>query len=322
MISMLGKIFRSKKWQRVALVAFLFVALLSLSVLANSVAKAEDGQSNTVAEETKPNAVTIYLFWQEGCPHCAKENVFLDKFGPENPEVEIKRYELLGSAANRQLLSRLSSELGLKTASVPVTLVNNMVIYGYLSDEVTGKQIEQAVSMCQTQVCVDLVKDIIAGGNGEDDQPDVTKVEVSTDIENKQTIPEKIDLPFFGEIDTKSVSIPVLTIIIAAVDGFNPCAMWVLLFLISLLLGMKNRRRMWALGLSFIIASALSYFLFLAAWLSVFQFLSFVSWIRAIIGIIAVVSGLYHLREYWKNRDRGCVAAGGEKRKKVFDKLR
>ncbi|NQV12769.1 MAG: hypothetical protein HQ530_00505 [Parcubacteria group bacterium] len=292
--------------------------LAGFFVFSGSAVKAEENQAETVTEEAATNDVTIYFFWQEGCPHCEKENEFLDKFGPEHPEVEIKRYELRGSADNRQLLSKLSSELGLKTSSVPVTLINSMVVYGYMDDEVTGKQIEQAVSMCQTQGCDDLVKDII-GGDGKED---VAKVEVSTDIENKQTIPEKIDLPVFGEIDTKSISIPALTIIIAAIDGFNPCAMWVLLFLISLLLGMKNRRRMWALGIAFIVTSAASYFLFLAAWLNVFQFLSFVTWIRVVIGLIAVGSGLYHLRDYWKNRDRGCVAAGGEKRKKVFDKLR
>jgi len=284
----------------------------------------EAAEEETVAT----NEVNIYLFWGEGCPHCAKENVFLDKYTQEHPEVNINRYEINNNAANRQLLKKIGSELGLKTASVPVTIINDTVIYGYLSDEATGQQITKAVKDCQENVCDDPAKEIVAGSDGQSDKEVKVKTgdptsEIKEDKEEKpQNIPEKIKLPLFGEIDTTSISLPVLTIAISAVDGFNPCAMWVLLFLISLLLGMKNRRRMWILGIAFIVSSALSYFLFLSAWLNLFLFIGFIVWVRVIIGLFACGSGIYHLRDYWKNKDRGCVAAGGQKRKLVFEKLK
>jgi len=132
---------------------------------------------------------------------------------------------------------------------------------------------------------------------------------------------DKIHLPFIGETDIKSFSLPALTVVIAALDGFNPCAMWVLLFLISLLLGMKNRKRMWILGSAFIVASGFVYFLFLAAWLNVILFLGLITWVRLSIGLVAVASGIYNLREYWLNRD-GCKVTDGEKRQRIFGKLR
>jgi len=110
--------------------------------------------------------------------------------------------------------------------------------------------------------------------------------------------------------------LPILTIVIAGLDGFNPCAMWVLIFLISLLLGMENKKKMWLLGSSFIVTSAAVYFLFLAAWLNLFLFLGFLIWIRVIIGIVAIGSGVYHLREWYVNKSGLCKVTGQERKTK------
>ena len=69
-------------------------------------------------------------------------------------------------------------------------------------------------------------------------------------------IPPSISVPFIGEIRTADLSLPLLTVLLGALDGFNPCAMWVLVFLIGLLLGMQDRFRMRVLGTAFIAGSA------------------------------------------------------------------
>ena len=134
-------------------------------------------------------------------------------------------------------------------------------------------------------------------------------------------IPKPLNLPFIGEFETASVSLPILTILFGALDGFNPCAMWVLLFLISLLLNMKNRKRMWILGSAFIITSAFVYFLFMVAWLNLLIFLGFLKWVRIVIGLVALASAFYNLKKWYKNRP-GCPAAKNEKRRKIFEKIR
>lgn len=133
---------------------------------------------------------------------------------------------------------------------------------------------------------------------------------------------ESLTLPILGTIQTANLSLPALSVVIGLIDGFNPCAMWTLLFLISLLLGMKNKKRMWILGTTFIIASAFVYFLFLTAWLNFFLILGFVFWIRIVIGLVALAVGVYNLRDYYINRDGACKITGNEKRSKTFDKLK
>ncbi|RLC29611.1 hypothetical protein DRH13_05465 [Candidatus Woesebacteria bacterium] len=133
---------------------------------------------------------------------------------------------------------------------------------------------------------------------------------------------ESLTLPILGTIQTANLSLPALSVVMGLLDGFNPCAMWTLLFLISLLLGMKDKKRMWILGTTFIVTSAFVYFLFLTAWLNFFLILGFVFWVRIAIGLIAIGVGIYNLRDYHINRDAACKVTGGEKRKKTFDKLK
>lgn len=297
-----------------AKVFLIFIFLLSLILVADY----------SLAQEKSD--INIYFFWGKGCPHCAKENEFLDKFEAENPDIKVHRFEVNYNRENSKLLARLGTELGLKTSGVPITLINNGVIYGYLNDETTGKQIENLVNMCREKSCDDPVADIIG------DQIEEKEIEVITEApmsgvppeeEISKEIPEKIKLPLLGEIEVKSFSLPILTVIIAGLDGFNPCAMWVLLFLISLLLGMKNRRRMWILGISFIVSSALAYFLFLSAWLNLFLFLGFIFWVRIAIGLVAIISGVLHMRSYWTKRKKGCeTAVSTDTRRKIFEKLK
>ncbi len=131
-----------------------------------------------------------------------------------------------------------------------------------------------------------------------------------------------IKLPILGEIDPTKISLPLLTLILGFVDGFNPCAMWTLMFLISLLLGLKNRKKMWLLGIVFIVASGFVYFLFMSAWLNLFLFLGLVIWVRILIGLVAILAGLYYLKDFYQNKTGACKTDLGGKKQKVFSKLK
>jgi hypothetical protein len=135
-------------------------------------------------------------------------------------------------------------------------------------------------------------------------------------------VPPVIAVPFLGEVHTADFSLPVLTVVLGAIDGFNPCAMWVLVFLIGLLLGMEDRFRMWVLGTAFIAGSALVYFLFMAAWLNFLLFIGAVVWVRAAVGLVALGGGFYYLREYFQNPDAVCKVTAPQARRRVFESLR
>jgi thiol-disulfide isomerase/thioredoxin len=249
--------------------------------------------------------VYIHFFWANGCPHCQKEKTFLGELEKKYP-VKVKDYEVSGSRENVELLQRVGKKLSVDVSGVPFTLVGEHYFVGYHSDETTGSQIEEAVECALQTGCSDIVSQLT---------PPLSSA-------SQGKIPEVMKLPLVGEIKTASLSLPALTFLIALLDGFNPCAMWVLLFLISLLLGMKDRNKMWILGTAFIVSSALVYFLFLSAWLNLFLFLGFVFWVRVMIGLVSVGLGGYQVREFFVNKTGGCKVAGGEKRKLIFEKLK
>jgi len=98
--------------------------------------------------------------------------------------------------------------------------------------------------------------------------------------------------------------------------------MWVLIFLINLLLGLNDRRKMWILGSAFIIASGAVYFLFMTAWLNILIFLGFIFWIRIIIGLVALLAGGYNLKEYWTDTSGACTLTQGARRQRTMDRLK
>ncbi|MFA4942006.1 MAG: hypothetical protein WC582_05485, partial [Patescibacteria group bacterium] len=199
------------------------------------------------------------------------------------------------------------------------------------SDDTTGEKIKSIISYYDVNECSDVVAPILGQSNVSNACPHgcdkgggecTHDCGCTADNIKSPSLPETINIPILGEVKVAGLSLPIFTVIVGALDGFNPCAMWVLLFLISLLLGMKDRKKMWILGSSFIIASGAVYFLFLAAWLNFFLFLGFIFWIRLVIGVFAMGSGYYHLKEYFKNRKGVCAVTGDEKRRAWFDRIK
>ena len=283
--------------KRIIVSFFLFIILLSLI-------------SNFVLAENASDKVNVYFFWAEGCPHCANEKPFLESLKQKYSNLEVHSLEVTKSKENADLLVRVGRELNVDVSGVPFTVVGKQYFIGWYDEKTTGKSIEEAVQCALKNACPDIVGSL------------TTSVTPSLQPKSEITAPEKITLPLLGEIETKNISLPIFTVIIGALDGFNPCAMWVLLFLISMLLHMKDRKRMWILGITFLVASAFVYFLFMAAWLNLLLFIGFIFWVRLLIALVALAGGIYNLREYFINKDSGCKVVGEEKRQKVFERVK
>ncbi len=312
--------------------------------------------------------VPMYFFWGNGCPHCAKEKIFLENLKNQNPNIVLYDFEVYQNQKNLNLLVEIGQRTGADVRGVPLLVVGNQVIIGYFDDYTTGEQIKEAVNVCLTEGCPDIVHPMVQSMSGislpepeqapadvasepsynddssqnVDDNQDVIlqdQIEnaeqgvldedsnIFTDkplskLETKNELPKTIHLPLIGDVMTASVSLPVLTILLGALDGFNPCAMWTLIFLISLLLGMCDRRRMWILGFAFIIASSSVYFIFMSAWLNLILFLGFIFWIRLLIGLVALFGGAYNIKEYIYNKEGTCKVTNSSRRQKVFERLK
>ncbi len=256
----------------------------------------------------KTEKISLYLFHTDTCPHCAKEKAFLSKIENDYPNLEIKKFEVGKNRDNLALMAKVGKELKIDAGSVPLTIIGNKIFTGYLDDETSGKMIKDAIDECAINGCSDQVIKIISGGTSEAAPP--------------QPVAGKIKLPILGEIDPKSVSLPVLSIVIGGLDGFNPCGMWTLIFLITLFLGMENKKRRWILGGTFILTSAVVYFLFMTAWLNIFLFLGMVWWIRIAVSLTAIVSGLFYLKKYFTKKADVCEISQDVKKKKILERLK
>ncbi|MDQ5970685.1 MAG: hypothetical protein QG603_462, partial [Patescibacteria group bacterium] len=262
--------------------------------------------------------VDLYLFWGDGCPHCAKEEIFLAQMESKYPDLRIQKFEVWKHPSNARLMTEVAKSLKASVGGVPLTIVGDKHFIGF-DESYTAPQIEDRIKECISGTCPNTVASIVPAVPVLEPapvEPEPAKEEVKTKASGT------IDGGIFGEIDMAKFSLPVLTIVIGALDGFNPCAMWVLVFLISLLIGMENRKRMWILGLAFIVASAAVYFLFMVAWLNVFLFMGVVSWVKVLIGLVALAGAWYSLRDFYKNKDAACEVGDMEKKKKTMDKLK
>jgi len=269
----------------------------------------------SVAQE---EGVSVYFFKSQSCPHCTKEEIFLEEIKPNYPNINLYAYDV----ADREsvlLLQKIGAEFKISVGAVPMTFIGDDYIVGFLNEKTTGAEIIRLIEKYEKQGDPNPIKEIISKlEDGDFSGRDGTEKEDEKD----SVLPSELKIPLFGTVSPKDLSLPALTFVIALLDGFNPCAMWVLLFLISILAGMKDRKRMWILGSTFIVASGFVYFLFLSAWLNLFLFLGFHGLVRIVVGVIAITLGIYQLREYALNRGGGCKVTGGEKRTKVFEKIK
>ncbi|MBI4795448.1 MAG: thioredoxin family protein [Deltaproteobacteria bacterium] len=263
----------------------------------------------TIGSPGRENAVNLYFFWSHGCPHCLQEKSFLEKMKQKYPALRVHSFEVSGNRENLEMLHRVALRLQVEVAGVPFTVVGRDYFVGWHSEETTGAALEAAVQKNLEKPGADVVAESAAAKPAVPGAPE------------KKVIPEKIKVPILGELETKTLSLGLLTVLIGALDGFNPCAMWVLLLLLGFLLGLKNNKRRWFLGTTFVVASALVYFLIMCAWLNLFLFLGFLFWVRLGIALVALAAGYYNLREYFTNPAGVCKVSTGGRRHKIISKL-
>ncbi len=261
---------------------------------------------NTLANEK----VNIYVFHQYTCPHCKHALAYLNELKNERDDINLYDFELLKSenAHNRILYQDVCELLNIKIQSVPLIIIGNEYFIGYSSSKNT--EIIKLINFYKEKDYKDIVGQklkIVSEDNNEIINYDDKEYSVDT---------------IFGKVNLKNLSLPIITIIIGFVDGFNPCAMWILIFLITMLFNMKNKKKMWILGLTFIGMSAFMYFIFLMAWINVNNFINSVHILQVLVGIFAIIFACFNLYNYFKERKSdGCTVIKKEKRKFIFDKI-
>ena len=243
----------------------------------------------------------LYFFYDKDCPHCKSEMEFLDSI-KDNYDITYHFYEVINDKDNSKLLKQVKTSFKLSSNYVPFTVIGDNTVTGF--SETAKDRILKYLDMCSNEECTD----------------NVFKIQNGQEIENKKDNDPKFNLPFLGEVDVRKTSIPLIAVILGLIDGFNPCAMWVLLFLISVLLNLKDSKRRWILGLTFLITSGLIYLFFMVAWLNVMISMSTVRIIRILIGLFALVFGIYSIYKFFTFKV-GCSVTDKNEKKKIMDRI-
>ncbi len=289
-------------------------ASVGLSVL---LLAAPDG-AGLRAEQT---TVAVTLFWQEGCPYCAEARDELERLAETNPAIQLEPIEIGVDAAADALFERTLLHFEFDTVAVPLVVIGDRSFLGFLGGGHSAAQYDEAIRQCLGRACPDLIADL-ARGAARPGRANQSDGRTAAEEPSPTAVPDLIHVPLIGEVRPRDLSLPALTVLLAAVDGFNPCAMWVLVFLIGLLLGLKDEKRMWLLGGAFLAATAVMYLAVMAAWLNLILFLGAVIWVRLAIGALAVGSGVYFLREYWTKPEAVCVVTNPTRREMIMSAFR
>ena len=109
----------------------------------------------------------------------------------------------------------------------------------------------------------------------------------------------EIDVPWLGRLSVSQLGLPTFTFLIGLVDGFNPCAMWVLIFLLSVLVNLKDRKKILIVAGTFVVVSGLAYFVFMAAWFNVFQLIGLLRPVQVGSGIVAILVGVINIKDFF-----------------------
>ena len=260
---------------------------------------------NVKAEEN----LKFYLFYQESCPHCHDEMEFINSIKDEYPTVDFVFYEISLNEMNYNFYNKVLKKTKINANGVPFTIIGTDYYVGF-NEEISKNIVESLNKFLETGTI-----DIISIVKNDEDL---------SDIKYNENINENMSLPIIGEIDAKKVSLPLISIFIGMIDGFNPCAMWVLLFLIGMLFNMKDKKKMWVLGITFLTTSAILYLFIMMAWLKVALSFNTVLWLRILIALITLIAGGINIISYLKNIkiDDGCKIVDEKKRKKIFSKIK
>ena len=214
---------------------------------------------------TQPLAAqgVLEVFVRDGCPHCAEAKIFLSRLSSERPELRISYRSIDNDANARDELIQHSRNAGIWPPGVPTFVFDGRVIVGFDDAERSGPALLALVDLASTP----------ASG--------------------------QLDTRLFGMLSASRLGLPLFTLIVGLLDGFNPCAMWVLLLLLSLLVRLHDRKRMALVAGTFVLVSGAVYYAFMAAWLNVFLVVGMSKPLRWTLAVMALAIGAINVKDFF-----------------------
>lgn len=239
---------------------------------------------------TSEPAPDVEVFVRTGCPHCEAAKVFLKQLRRAHPDLRILFHDI---ALDRDALARLHSlaqAQAIPVVGVPAFYLNGELIVGYQDDQTTGARL---LGMLNRPPGMPAVEPFSAC------RPAQPECQAKP---QRKAEAESVVLPWVGRVSVAELGLPLFTLAIGLLDGFNPCAMWVLLFLLSLLATLRDRFAMVLLSGTFVLVSGLIYFAFMAAWLNLFLLIGLSHAVQFVLGALATGIGLVNVKDFFAFR--------------------
>lgn len=265
-------------------------------------------------EAQSTHEVSIYLFWGDGCPHCAKAKPFLEELAESDPNIKYYNYEIYYNDANQELFKQVAQGFGFEPRSVPTIFIGERYWEGY-SDTIRD-DISTAVREALANGSRDKVEEILNGGV----EPEAIVTEMPTTEEPLEE--NEIKIPLFGKVDLSQKSLFLSTLLIAFVDGVNPCSIWVLTMLLAITLHTGSRKKVLLIGLIFLTVTAAVYALFIAGLFTVLKVVSFIGWIQVVVALVALFFALVNIKDYFWYKEGFSFTINDKQKPGLYQRMR
>ena len=300
----------------------------------------------------------ITLYTRAGCARCLDAKAWLPSLLARYPAFAVNTIDIGNDAAGRIQLEQLVTKNGAGGVSVPVLHVCNSIVVGFDTAETTGRRIKQFVDRwagdCppppppaeekENNERDTTAEDAAPHGPESVNRPPDGPPDESLPTPRQQAAseflephddspivyaqpePSVIDAPalqiFNGRLDPQRLGMPLFTLAVGLIDGFNPCAMWVLLLLLSILVNLKDRWRILAIAGTFVVVSGVAYFAFMAAWLNVFQWIGYLRPVQVCLGLLAVAIGMVHVKDFFAFKQGVSLSIPEAAKPGIYDRMR
>ena len=287
-------------------------------------------QINYSAGNSQVKKVKIEYFGRKDCKNCANLEKFLKELSTKRDDFEYVEHKIDESKDEKAFFDETATKLKL-VKGTPIIYVDGHIIQGFNTAETTGKEIEGLIDSGKTKEKILSLKEYVESGqagkgnvssNGAVCTGDkVCEIPGLTKGAEHQVL---VNIPIINKtIDLTNYSLLTMSIVLGTIDGFNPCAMWVLVLFLTALIAVGNKVKMFRVAGLFILAEAVMYFLILNAWIYTWDFVGLDKWVTPIVGIVGIAGGIFFIKNYLKKGDTlECEVTDLEQRAKISRKVK
>lgn len=250
------------------------------------------------ASDAVQEVPTLEVFVRDACPHCAAAKAFIPEFSAQRPWLRVVFRAVDEDPAARDALTRITNQAGLWPPGVPTFVYQHRVLVGFSTAQDSGPELAAFVGERPTGTVSPTASRATGHSSG------------------------SVDAGIFGTLSIARLGLPLFTLAVGLLDGFNPCAMWVLLFLLSLLVHLHDRKRMLLIAGTFVMVSALLYYAFMAAWLNIFMAVGLSAPVRTGLALLAVFIAAVNIKDFFAFKAGFSLSIPESAKPKLYARIR